>query len=422
VAAVVNDQTASVWSPLRQHLRVLTAPAQLQAAALEGTADPKKAAGEVREGLFSCISLFPGGLVAPHRLTYKGEEVFNGQIGYGMFNEFDYEKVKGKDVAIIGSGAFGVENIRTCLESGAAKTWIICRKKNLAMPRVMSWFVNQCIQPLSAVMLLEAMKPMYDLIPEDPWSYYAVIASKDRTNCTIRQKSRFGITDVFFLAHYFGRAEEVVDEVKRLKDGTVMLERGGCLFVSQLIKCLGFVGDHSVDQIMGIREMLGPFVNRDWRRCIFAESPGLDAGRFAGTSFSPKGAQDAEYVSWFINYPKDLEPVFAMESLPLKKVDKKSGRPTYVWDVRSNLSISMAISGLIPGLAELGARHPILNRQRMLDMHPLETFIDECAEEWQGYCKLFQDENSPKDPPPYPYTHDFVRELVARNDAEIPSM
>merc|ERR1712113_583728 len=59
------------------------------------------------------ICMFPGNLTLPRQETYKGEETFGGDIGYGMFNEIDYHKLEGHNVVIVGHGAFAVENIRT---------------------------------------------------------------------------------------------------------------------------------------------------------------------------------------------------------------------------------------------------------------------------------------------------------------------
>jgi hypothetical protein len=141
----------------------------------------------------SAIAVHPGGLVAPRRVEYRGEDIFEGQIGYGMFNEFDYSKVKGQSVAIIGMGAFGTENVRTCVEHSAGQVYIICRRKSLPMPRICSWFINQAIFPVPGVMCMDMMQPMYNLSNEDPWTYYSVFANSQRTTVTIRQKSRFGI-------------------------------------------------------------------------------------------------------------------------------------------------------------------------------------------------------------------------------------
>jgi len=406
IDVIVNERDKPTYAPGKQHFEVLTRRAF-------------RDNGEETQCQFSAIACYPGALSAPWRLDYKGEEDFEGGIGYGMFEEFDYTKVRGQIPAIMGMGAFGVENVRTCLEHGASKVWLICRRKNLAMPRMLSWFINQSLYAPPGAMCLDAMKPMYSLIPDDPWNFYCVVANKERTIATLRQKARFGIGDVYFLAQYCKKVELVVDTIKRLTAKEIVMESGDRLYADHFIKVLGFRADERVDKLMGTKEMVGFFANGDWRRWIFTESPGVDAGKFGGTSLSPGLIQIVEFHSWFVNYPKDVVPVLDSQMLPRKKADPEKGQPAFVWDTRQSSMIGMLLSGgVVRGLAELGAIYGPLNRAKMLEAHPLEQFIDEAAEEWNMYCKMFKDPDDDRPPPPYPYTHDYVRALCERNDRE----
>mmetsp|Transcript_88491 Transcript_88491/g.286561 ORF Transcript_88491/g.286561 Transcript_88491/m.286561 type:complete len:624 (+) Transcript_88491:70-1941(+) len=403
VKVIFNDKDLPFWNPKKQQYDVVTQKMNSKT-------------GEEIEVTFATIANYPGALCNPLRIEYKGEDVFDGQIGYGMFNEFRYSEIKQLSVAVIGFGAFCVENVRTCLEHEAGKVFVVCRRKNIAMPRVISWWINQSLFPPPGAMMMDAMQVMYDLIPDDPWTYYGVMANKDRTTCTIRQKSRFGIGDIYFLANYFKKAEVVVDSIKRLKSHQAILEGGGKLDLDALVKVFGFRADETVDKIMGIKEMVGFFVNGDWRRWVCTEFPGVDAGKFGGTSFSPGAIQNSEWMSWFINFPKDLGPLWDSQMLPKHKPNKDTGYPAYVWEPRLGSSVGMIYSGgIIPGLAKLAMDYGPLNRAKQIECHPLEQFVDECAEEWNGYCKMFKEAGDDRPAPPYPYTHEFVRDLCQRN-------
>lgn len=408
VQVAVDNGSYSTHDQRRQHYEIVTAPVSTDG--IMGVEETTH---------FATVSCYPGALTANIRHEYEGEDTFGGNLGYGMFDEFNYKEVQGGAVAVMGMGAFGVENVRTCLEHGATKVFLICRRKNIAVPRVVDWFINQSLYPPSAAMLLDMMKPMYDMIPDDPWDYYAVQGNKDRTHATIRQKSRFGIGDVYFLASYYGKVECVVDTIKRLRFYEVVLESGRVLTAEHFIKVLGFQPEMKIDSIIGIKEMVGFFANGDWRRWVVTEYPGIDAGRFGGTSLSPGAIQLVESMSWFINYPKDVIPLFEPGVLLRRKADKESNRPAYVWDPRSGSQITMLLgSGIVPGLAERGAIYGPLNRAKQLQAHPLEKYVDECAEDWKSYCELFKQQGDDRPFPPYPYTHEYVRELCARQDKE----
>jgi len=78
----------------------------------------------------------------------------------------------------------------------------------------------------------------------------------------------------------------------------------------------------------------------------------------------------------------------------------------------------MMMYGNCPAIAELSIPYGQFNRDRQLQMHPLEKYVDECAEEWANYGKLMREQGVEKETPPYPYTHEYVREMVALQDKE----
>ncbi|CAE7923793.1 unnamed protein product [Symbiodinium necroappetens] len=83
-----------------------------------------------------------------------------------MFDETDYDALTGKRVAIVGFGAFAVENIRTCCEHRVDKIFLVCRRKNLCMPRMVSWWINGSAFPVSSADVLREME--VGMIPLTP--------------------------------------------------------------------------------------------------------------------------------------------------------------------------------------------------------------------------------------------------------------
>lgn len=378
--------------------------------------------GDESVSSFSTVCCFPGGLINPRRMEYQGEDVFDGEIGYGMFDEFPYAKVKGQQACIIGAGAFAVENVRTCLEYGAEKCFMLCRRKNITIPRCVDWLINSNIYPVNAALMLDAMKPYYALGGEDPWDYYAVNRARGG-KASIAQKSRFGIGDVYFLAVWYGKAETVVDEVKRFTPSGITLENTArYLDVQHAIKVLGFqAGDPKVDSLFKIKEMTGYHVNGDLRRAICSEFPGVDAGKFGGTSFYPGFLLFTEIIAWFYLYPKDFALALDTGFLPRRKANPDdSSRSAYMWDPRNGGTVAMILTGgAVPGLAEhVAATHATVGRSKMYACHPLESFVEACAEEWKSYCKMFHKSGDDRPYPPYPYTVESMQAWVRKNDEE----
>lgn len=362
------------------------------------------------------VSFFPGNLTNPKRVTYPGEDTFDGDIVYGISSQFDYSKVNGNTVMIVGSGAFAVENVRTCVEFEAKKVYMVCRRKTISMPRLVSWLINQSYDALSAKLTLEAMSPMYDLIGVDQWSYYGVQANESRTTVTIKQKSRFGIGDVYFLGVACGFCEHIVDDTKRVSGNTIHLVSGRRLDnVSHILKLLGFNGEFENDRLMKLKDLYGWWVNKDFRRYIVAEPIYVDANNFGSTSFSPGAIMWASQQAYILKYPSEWANVMESGMLPTHEAEEEMNRPAYVVEARHGALTGITLSALVRGLAEAGAVWGPLKRQKQLEIHPPEKILECAKREWDEWRKSLNKmgyENTPE----YPYTSEILKEYC---DAEV---
>merc|ERR1712183_599728 len=125
--------------------------------------------------LSSVIYCYPGIMTKNRVLDFPGEDSFDGKIGYGMNDDIPYDNLDGSISAIIGNGAFAVENIRTICEYGATKVYLITRRKNLPSPRVPCWFVHQGPLPTPGWLMLKMFEPMFTLCGfGDPFTYWSV--------------------------------------------------------------------------------------------------------------------------------------------------------------------------------------------------------------------------------------------------------
>jgi len=374
------------------------------------------------EMLSSGIMMFPGNLTLPRREDYKGEEDFGGQIEYGMFGNANYADCHGADVMVVGHGAFAVENVRTCCEFKCKKIYLVCRRTNISCPRVVSWFANRSINPVSGGLFLRAMKPMYDLLNRSVWDNYAVKAgSSSKSTVSIEQKARFGIGDIYFLAGYYGKMEVIIDPggVKRLSYHEVTLASGRKLEnVKMILKLLGFVGEPDVDRLMKLKELVGFWVNSDPRRYLVAEPVSVLAQNFGGTSLSPGALAWAQMGIHYMLFPQDFSAVIDTGMLPRHapdNADADSYRPAYVVDARHGLTTGSVCPMTTPMLGEemgtTGWCKPV--KQRLC--HPIKQFVEEAKADWDHYCKQFIEESevfAKKPYPTYPYSVDIARAMV----------
>jgi len=370
---------------------------------------------------FSGIAFFPGNLTVPRREDYKGEESFQGQVVYGMFGDCNYEECTGSDVAIVGHGAFAVENVRTCCEFGCNQIYLLCRRKNISCPRVVSWMINRSYNPVSGANYLNFMQPMYDLLGWDIWTYYAVKANEDRTQATLQQKARFGIGDIYFLVGYYGKMEVIVDAggIKRVTEKEVVMASGRRVEVSTILKLLGFVGLPDNDRLMRIKKMTGFWVDHDPRRYMLAEPVSVMASNFAATSFSPGVIQWAAMGAHFLLFPEEYQALADSNMLPTHEADDSDPgtyRPAYVVDARYGTSTTMIVLMLNPAMAEECNNYGLLKPMKQRLCHPMKQFLEEAKADWDHYCRMFikegWDKKSGKPYPEFPYSYEVVRKML----------
>eukprot|EP00971_Amphidinium_carterae_P219017 4347484-Amphidinium_carterae.1 len=87
-----TDKTKELWNQIEHYTLTLehVAEGRLQYGRFIEQVGVDKTQEETLD--VASVFLFPGNLTLPRQEVYKGEEDFDGEIGYGMFNEIDYRK------------------------------------------------------------------------------------------------------------------------------------------------------------------------------------------------------------------------------------------------------------------------------------------------------------------------------------------
>lgn len=369
----------------------------------------------VKEGYFtcSCLTFYPGALAVPHRKTWPGEEVFGGQIGYGFNDEFDYDLVKNQNGIVIGMGAFAVENVRTLVEHDCKKFYVIARHHNLLLPRVISWYINQSRMPPPAATILRTLEPMYKYYGADVWSYFSVTTNADRSTASIKQYTRWGIGDIYFLAVYYDKCETVEGEVKRMKHRTAVISTGRVLSdIDHMIKVLGFDSDFGVDKIMKTKATVGFWPDGDYRRWTASDQSAIDASRFGGTAIAPYASTVTFWPIHFFTYPMDARRLIENGLFVPNKAKPELGSASYHYDPRTAASIQVTYGSSYPEITDWGALNDMFKKGSMWHLAPPEVFVELCRNDWYGYCERFKKLGDDRPFPEYPYDVPYVYELL----------
>lgn len=373
--------------------------------------DEKQGDGEL---IFAgAVIAWPGNLCFPRRIEFPGEDEFEGYIEYGSIDKVDYTEAEGKSVVLYGHGAFTIENVRTLVEHRCKKVWVMCRKRNLCGMKMVSWLVGQAQMPIPGHIMLNAFQKIYDLVGFDVWSAHSVKTDEAHSYAHIEAKTVFGVTDVYFLAGYFGLMEVVVDEIKRLSYHTASTKKGKKIECEMIVKAVGTIPDFKIDKQLGLKEMVGMWVNGDPLRPVNCNGMYVAARNFGSFSSGPGFAPNSAVVQWFIEHPEDMD--IMRSALP---INKPGERPGYVPDARHGLPMGTAYN-MVPGLSDRVNGVNDLKWRKQQQAHPLPQYLALCVAEWEMYCKFFRDNKMVDDrpDPTYPYTEEFMKQAIQESYA-----
>jgi len=367
---------------------------------------------------FRCSAMlnFPGCMTMNRIVDYPGEDVFGGQIGYGMGDGIPYDHLQDSRTAILGNGAFAIENVRTCCEYGTEKVFVVTRRNSLPCPRLSCWLVHQAKVPIPGKMLLMTFEQMFELagLP-DPFSYYSVYGTRESKTVTISQSTRFGIGDIAFLACAYGKLEYVEDTVKRLSKHTLVLSTGRKLEkVTNIIKALGLEGDFAVDRLHKLREMVGVWCNGDFKRPLHMDSPGMHAANFDTMSTNMGSWYLSHQWKYLLDFPREYyrgAHMGIVDMLPRHKDGKT--RPIYVYDVKHAMAAGTVGGGFFYKLNDTFMKlsqykHDVYHRTT-----PLSDFLELCKQDWDSYQEKFRKQGSKQEYIPYPYSLEDVQGWIS---------
>lgn len=229
----------------------------------------------------------------PRPLAFPGQESFAGTVASGFGDSLAGTSWQGKNVIVVGMGAFAVENVRTALENGASKVTVVCRRHGTVCPKIIDY--------------LNFVKPFDENFQHDgrtnikqmrQWSQLYRASGATVPECWPAQIKHQGhtisVSDVWFIGHHMGKLSTSTGEIERLDGGGAFLSDGSYVEADMIVGCIGFHRNtHLCEQLTGLSTVRSTnYLDRDLMYLADAE---IDEGAF--NSFF--GSSVLEYAKFF---------------------------------------------------------------------------------------------------------------------------
>ncbi|CAE8603156.1 unnamed protein product, partial [Polarella glacialis] len=375
---------------------------------------------------FGALMVLPGFLPRPRVVLLPQESVFQGTVAYGVSDDVPSSAlVAPKRVAILGHGAFAVEHARTAAEAGAAGVAIICRRRNLVLPRVVSWLVDGAGDgtDVDVETMLSLVKPMYQLLgfSSVAEALPRSLMKNDRGRWVLTQ-SNPAISDVYFLLQAQGMLEVVVGAVEAVQPHNLLVQPLEGPEVSTklhlreipcdtLIKCLGW--DHSAQADLGralsMQSIHGFWLDGDPRRFLFKFSSSATNGASNMNTLSFFVLLKHAHAAFFHFLARPSALAAALHGLPVVSSLGEDFGATFVGQA------FMAMARAVPELREAGREINRLKAERIRETHPVEDFVRDLAAEWAEYQQARLAPGVPAQV--YPYSEATAAQFLAERQA-----
>jgi hypothetical protein len=311
---------------------------------------------------------------SPREIGWPGLPRFKGEVVSGISGHAEILDWRGKEVVIVGMGAFAVENARTALEGGARHVTVVGRRHGTVCPKIIDYLnfatpYDDAFQhdKKSNIRNMTYWKKLYDLSgATQPECWMGKIKHDGHT---------ISVSDIWFIGHYLKKLETVTGAVTELEENGVVVDDRQHIRADIVVNCIGFERNTSAAKALcGYREMYNNnYVDKDF---MYLADAYIDDGAFNsffGSSVLEMARFYLEvYVRYFDNPAYDrMMAIDGIRKLPID--DRK-------WS--HYIAAAAALINSDPEWHEI-ARSQVARRSAdFLEKHDLETYIAENKREW----------------------------------------
>ena len=175
----------------------------------------------------------------PREISWPGEDHFSGTITTGHSDEAAGVDWAGKRVAVVGMGAFAVENARTALEAGAEHVTVVCRRHGTVCPKIIDYL--NFSTPYDEHFEHDKKSNMRNMML---WKKLYGLSGATEPECWMGKIKHTGhtisVSDLWFVAHYLEKLETVTGSVSELYDNGLIVDGKEKIQADIIVKCVGF--------------------------------------------------------------------------------------------------------------------------------------------------------------------------------------
>ena len=310
----------------------------------------------------------------PRKVNWANQEIYRGEIIYGISDDAKDTSWKNKKVAIIGMGAFAVENARTALEGGASHVTLVCRRHGTVCPKIIDYL--NFTTPYDEYFKHDKKSNMRNMML---WKKLYDLSGATQPECWMNRIKHSGhtisVSDIWFIGHYLKKINTIVGNITGMYENGIIVDDCRRIEADIVLNCVGFNRNApNVKELCGYKEIFNTnYIDRDF---VYLADAYIDDDAF--NSFF--GSSVLEMVKFYLDvyvyfFKKD-------DDYPMTKSDEIG--PVSIEDRKWSHYIAGAATLInhYPDIYEKARRQITLRAKNFKEAHDLETYISANKREW----------------------------------------
>jgi siroheme synthase (precorrin-2 oxidase/ferrochelatase) len=310
----------------------------------------------------------------PREIQWKNQNIFQGDIIAGISNEpkgFDW---KDKKVAIVGMGAFAVENARTALEEGASHVTVVCRRHGTVCPKIIDYL--NFSTPYDEDFKHDKKSNMRNMMF---WKKLYNQSGATQPECWMGKIKHEGhtisVSDIWFIGHYLKKIDTITGNITGMYENGIIVDNQRHIDADVVVNCVGFHRNAlNLGKICDYKEMYNNnYVDKDM---IYLADAYIDDDAFNSFFGSSVLEMIKFYMDVYIHFFNNPDFDTMIKSDGIEKIS--------IADRKWSHYIAGAISLVknYPDIHEIAKKQVAQRTKNFLESHDLETYISENRREW----------------------------------------
>ncbi len=175
----------------------------------------------------------------PREIVWENQDNYQGLIIPGISNAVDDIDWKNQKVAIVGMGAFAVENARTALEGGASHVTVVCRRHGTVCPKIIDYL--NFTTPYDEEFKHDKKSNMRNMLF---WKKLYDHSGAKQPECWMGKVKHDGhtisVSDIWFIGHFLKKLETVSGVVSGMYENGLIVDENNRVEADIVINCIGF--------------------------------------------------------------------------------------------------------------------------------------------------------------------------------------